>query len=115
MRTCFEVCDACGFASRVSSFWRAYVEGVYIFILWSEYISRLSDLVVASGFGCFREISSGFAKSNFAFMIVDFHLERELIFGRRKLVSMRKRSFLLGGNGFREIRKMLLAWRYCQK
>ena len=62
MRTCFEVCDTCGLFSRVCSFWRAYVEGVYIFILWSEYISRLSDLVVASGFGCFREISSGFCE-----------------------------------------------------
>ena len=28
--------------------------------LWSRYISRLSDLVATSGFGCFREFSSGF-------------------------------------------------------
>ena len=46
---------------------------------------------------------------------VDFYLELEFIFGWRKLVSIRTRSFLLGENGFREIRKMLLAWRYCQK
>ena len=39
-------------------------------LLWSRYISRLSDLVATSGFGCFREFSSGFGKSNFAFMIV---------------------------------------------
>ena len=55
--------------------------------LWSRYISRLSDLVASSGFGCFREISSGFGKSNFAFMIVvivELHLERELIVGREK-------------------------------
>ena len=88
MRTCFEVCDTRGFFSRVCSFWRAYVEGVYVFILWSEYISCLSDLVAASGFGRFREISSDFAKSKFAFMIVDFHLEWEFIFGWRKLVSI---------------------------
>ena len=30
--------------------------------LWSGYFSRLSDLVTASGFGCFREISSGFSR-----------------------------------------------------
>ena len=64
MRTCFEVCGARGFFSRVCSFWRAYVEGVYVFILWSEYISRLSDLVAASGFGRFREISSGFGNNS---------------------------------------------------
>ena len=56
-------------------------------LLWSRYISRLSDLVASSGFGCFREFSSGFGKSNFAFMIVvivELHLERELIVGREK-------------------------------
>ena len=41
VRTRFEVCDACGFFSCACSFWRAYVEGVYVFILWSEYISPL--------------------------------------------------------------------------
>ena len=56
-------------------------------LLWSLYISRLSDLVARSGFGCFREFSSGFGKSNFAFMIVvivELHLERELNFGREE-------------------------------
>ena len=43
-------------------------------LLWLWYISRLLDSVATSGFGCFREISSGFANSNFAFMIVDLHL-----------------------------------------
>ena len=54
--------------------------------LWSRYISRLSDLVATSSFGCFREFSSGFGTSNFAFMIVivELHLGRELIFGREK-------------------------------
>ena len=71
-------------------------------LLWSRYISRLSDLVATSGFGCFREFSSGFGKSNFAFMIVivELHLGRELIFGRVNLVSMWKSLFLLGENGF---------------
>ena len=30
--------------------------------LWSGNFSRLSDLVTASGFGCFWEISSGFSR-----------------------------------------------------
>ena len=29
-------------------------------LLWLRYISRLLDLVATSGFGCFREFSSGF-------------------------------------------------------
>ena len=40
-RTCFEVCDVRGFFLCACLFWSAYVEGVYVFILWSEYISLL--------------------------------------------------------------------------
>ena len=69
----------------------------------------MSDLVASSGFGCFREFSSGFGKSNFAFMIVivELHLGRELIFGGVNLVSMwkslfcfAKTVFVLGSRNF---------------
>ena len=49
--------------------------------LWPGYFSRLLDLVACSGFGFFREIFCSLAISNSACMIVDFHLEAELIFG----------------------------------
>ena len=53
--------------------------------LWSGYFSRLSRLVACSSL----------AISNFASMIVNFHLEGELIFGWLKLVLTRWKLILV--------------------
>ena len=79
---CFRACVCFGGRMFSLTVWVVFNFG----FLWSRYISRLSDLVATSSYGCFREFSSGFGTSNFAFtiVIVELHLGRELIFGREK-------------------------------
>ena len=68
---CFRACVCFGGRMFSLTVWVVFNSG----FLWSRYISRLSDLVATSSYGCFREFSSGFGTSNFAFMIVIVELQ----------------------------------------
>ena len=71
--TCFEVCSSTGLFLYICFVRCKFKNEDFCFHLmvlvvfnsdrlWSGNFSRLSDLVTASGFGCFWEISSGFSR-----------------------------------------------------